>query len=290
MVQRTARSRAPANQEGGKSHGRWWNRESHGPRRDYSPALGRLIERDPIGFEAGDNNWYRFVANGPAGNTDPSGLWSWDGDWIQMGVGGLVGFYGTDVAAEGWSGSINVAIHKGIHAQAAAARGKAWRGYCEATNPVDAGANLLFGVGLNAVGEGFAHGGFGIAEVLTIGGLRGGRPVGPCATPRRGIVRYNPDFAIAQMASGGQARASDLVKFGVSQGWRRTQTATGPIKFVDENGITRLTIKRGSPRAPGSGVPHIEIRNASGQRIDVYGNPVTRQSIGNHTPIIWDLL
>jgi hypothetical protein len=36
--------------------------------------MGRFIERDPIGFEAGDNNWYRFVANGPTGKTDPSGL------------------------------------------------------------------------------------------------------------------------------------------------------------------------------------------------------------------------
>jgi RHS repeat-associated protein len=41
--------------------------------RDYSPRLGRFIERDPLGFEAGDNNWYRFVGNGPTGMTDPSG-------------------------------------------------------------------------------------------------------------------------------------------------------------------------------------------------------------------------
>jgi RHS repeat-associated protein len=45
--------------------------------RDYSPRLGRFIQRDPLGFEAGDNNWYRFVGNGPAGKTDPSGLRSW---------------------------------------------------------------------------------------------------------------------------------------------------------------------------------------------------------------------
>jgi RHS repeat-associated protein len=42
--------------------------------RDYSATLGRFIELDPIGFDAGDNNWYRFVANGPTGKTDPSGL------------------------------------------------------------------------------------------------------------------------------------------------------------------------------------------------------------------------
>jgi len=147
--------------------------------RDYSATLGRFIEVDPIGFEAGDNNWYRFVANGPTGNVDPSGLWAWDDDWMQMGAGGLLGFYGTGVAADGWSSNTNVAIHKDIHAQAAAAREKAWRGYREATNPVDAGANLLFGVGLNAVGEGFAHGGLGIAEIVPLGGLRGSR----CAAP-----------------------------------------------------------------------------------------------------------
>jgi hypothetical protein len=103
------------------------------------------------------------------------------------------------------------------------------------------------------------------------------------------VLKYDPDFAIGQIARGGSAPASDLVDFGASQGWRQTQTATGPIKFVDENGVTRLTIKSGSPRAPGSGSPHIEIRNAAGQRIDVYGNLLTRRSTGNHTPIIWDL-
>jgi RHS repeat-associated protein len=42
--------------------------------RDYSASLGRFIELDPIGFDAGDNNWYRFVGNGPTGKTDPFGL------------------------------------------------------------------------------------------------------------------------------------------------------------------------------------------------------------------------
>jgi len=42
--------------------------------RQYSPSLGRFIQLDPIGFQAGDNNWYRFVGNAPTGRTDPSGL------------------------------------------------------------------------------------------------------------------------------------------------------------------------------------------------------------------------
>lgn len=37
-------------------------------------AVGRLAGWEPLGFEAGDNNWYRFVANGPTEKTDPSGL------------------------------------------------------------------------------------------------------------------------------------------------------------------------------------------------------------------------
>jgi RHS repeat-associated protein len=50
--------------------------------RDYSAPLGRFIELDPIGFDAGDNNWYRFVANGPTGKVDPWGLS--DGQWHHM--------------------------------------------------------------------------------------------------------------------------------------------------------------------------------------------------------------
>ena len=37
-------------------------------------AVGRFADWEPLGFEAGDENWYRFVANGPTGKTDPSGL------------------------------------------------------------------------------------------------------------------------------------------------------------------------------------------------------------------------
>ena len=40
----------------------------------YSPALGRWINRDPLGFDGGDLNLYGFVQNNPTGNTDPLGL------------------------------------------------------------------------------------------------------------------------------------------------------------------------------------------------------------------------
>jgi RHS repeat-associated protein len=40
-------------------------RLTHARHRDYSASLGRFVQRDPIGFAAGDNNMYRFVGNGP---------------------------------------------------------------------------------------------------------------------------------------------------------------------------------------------------------------------------------
>jgi len=37
-------------------------------------AVGRFAGWEPLGFEAGDENWYRFVENGPTGSEDPLGL------------------------------------------------------------------------------------------------------------------------------------------------------------------------------------------------------------------------
>jgi uncharacterized protein RhaS with RHS repeats len=40
----------------------------------YSPNLGRWLQEDPVGFEAGDANLYRYVLNNPTNLTDPNGL------------------------------------------------------------------------------------------------------------------------------------------------------------------------------------------------------------------------
>ena len=42
--------------------------------RAYSPSLGRWLSNDPIGFDAGDNNWYRYEGNDPGNRVDPEGL------------------------------------------------------------------------------------------------------------------------------------------------------------------------------------------------------------------------
>ena len=43
--------------------------------RDYSPALGRWVTMDPIGFKAGDVNLYRDQGNNVVNYVDPSGLY-----------------------------------------------------------------------------------------------------------------------------------------------------------------------------------------------------------------------
>ena len=48
--------------------------------RDYSATLGRWTQTDPIGFEAGDVNFYRYVGNSPGNGLDPSGLDRYIGD------------------------------------------------------------------------------------------------------------------------------------------------------------------------------------------------------------------
>ncbi len=42
--------------------------------RYYDPSLGRFVQRDPIGYSAGDSNLYRYVGNSPTRFIDPYGL------------------------------------------------------------------------------------------------------------------------------------------------------------------------------------------------------------------------
>lgn len=43
--------------------------------RTYDPSITRWMSFDPIGFEGGDGNLFRYVRNSPVMFTDPSGLW-----------------------------------------------------------------------------------------------------------------------------------------------------------------------------------------------------------------------
>ena len=57
--------------------GRDWDADAglqYNRARWYDPATGRWLSQDPIGFEAGDANLYRYVGNRATTKTDPSGL------------------------------------------------------------------------------------------------------------------------------------------------------------------------------------------------------------------------
>jgi RHS repeat-associated protein len=70
--------------------GRWESQTGlyHFRNREYSPTLGRWIQIDPIGFEGGDVNLYRYSVSNPGNLLDPSGLQITLGpDNTQYGVG-----------------------------------------------------------------------------------------------------------------------------------------------------------------------------------------------------------
>lgn len=106
------------------------------------------------------------------------------------------------------------------------------------------------------------------------------------------VVKKNESSApglYSLFANGRKAKAGEVRDWAISQGWKLQKTENGPMTFVDANGVKRITIKQGSPRTPGSGTPHVEIRNSDNFRIAPSGARVSRRSIDNHTPIEWDI-
>lgn len=60
----------------------------------FHPTLGRWLQEDPIGFDAGDANLYRAEENSPTNLLDPYGLETWSvkhGKRITLGSLGVVG-------------------------------------------------------------------------------------------------------------------------------------------------------------------------------------------------------
>jgi RHS repeat-associated protein len=59
--------------------------------RYYNPQIGRFLQTDPVGYDAG-MNWYAYCGNSPIGLTDPSGLWaSYTFQWVETGGGPRLG-------------------------------------------------------------------------------------------------------------------------------------------------------------------------------------------------------
>lgn len=85
----------------------------------YDPKMGRWISQDPLGFDAGDTNLYRYVKNGPTYGTDPSGLDAFVTGTsshtgiavtVRDGKGNVVGILSADYGAKNFQENPNVGI------------------------------------------------------------------------------------------------------------------------------------------------------------------------------------
>jgi RHS repeat-associated protein len=92
--------------------------------REYDPALGRWMSRDPIDFGGGDANLYAYVLGDPVRGADPSGTSAWS--WTQ---------YALDSAT--FVGTVGQAFTVGFGLNTA--------------NPATVGVGLLMGRGVMAI-------------------------------------------------------------------------------------------------------------------------------------------
>jgi RHS repeat-associated protein len=97
--------------------------------RDYDPAIGRFVAKDPIDFAGGDTNLYAYVMSDPVNMIDPGGLWGF----------GLIG-----------SGSAEVGLGQGAGATGSLGGGL-FGGGPEGLNP---GGFASFGAMRGGLGEG----------------------------------------------------------------------------------------------------------------------------------------
>ena len=81
--------------------------------RVYSADLGRFLQTDPMRFDAGDVNIYRYCGNNPLNSTDLTGLINWGTTLtgigqISLGAAGLVGLAGLEAGSGGLATGIAI--------------------------------------------------------------------------------------------------------------------------------------------------------------------------------------
>jgi RHS repeat-associated protein len=81
--------------------------------RYYDPATGRWISQDPLGFDAGDSNLYRYVNNNPTLATDPSGFIPFPAGTVINAYNGNIFVKGIPVIGWQYGGPPSFAMDKG---------------------------------------------------------------------------------------------------------------------------------------------------------------------------------
>ena len=99
--------------------------------RYYDPTTKRFLSLDPIGFESGDYNHYRYVFSSPVNYTDASGLFA-----FLIPIVAWIAQYGTVVTAVGVVGARAVQVGSRVAPHVARARQTTTRAVSTAKNAI----------------------------------------------------------------------------------------------------------------------------------------------------------
>jgi RHS repeat-associated protein len=135
----------------------------------YDPAIGRFIQRDPIGITGGLNT-YVYCENNPVSGTDPSGAFSMGEVGISMAIGAVVGGI-----IGGMSGGVVGAISGTIGGAVGGAAFPFFMAFGEYAMLSGAGSGALGGAtGSFFSGYGNAHDADQLAGDVIVGAFAGG--------------------------------------------------------------------------------------------------------------------
>ena len=173
--------------------------------REYDVDLMRWTTMDPIGFAAGDMNWYQYVGAGPTGAVDPSG------EFAQILGGALIGaafgagfayFSGGNVWAGAISGGVGGAVFGATFNPLLARASALGVGAVSANTLANLGAGAAGGFAGGLTSEGFsvANGndfsGSNVAESTAAGAFlahMGGRVASGAGSQAARALRKNPN-------------------------------------------------------------------------------------------------